>query len=174
MKFTKKRITILAIIIFILLLPFLLLLNPVLEKFQERNTKMHKKLLKKKDNDENVEKEWENLKYRQKLLGNIYHYTFREASAASTYEKYLEWFHRDWETKEYARIKYKTGTIYRSLSHGSMRRKTYLNKAACHFHEILEWYDDRGPDYEKVRDESRRAINSFNLYKYISDCDGMR
>ncbi len=171
MKISKKRLFFTALVILILLSPFALLLNPVLETLQERNSKLHETLLEKKEDGTDVSDDWENLKFRQKLLGDIYRYTFRERKAVDAYETYLNWFQDSWKSKAYARMKFKTAVLCRKIVQENARLREYRKKAACHYSQVSNWYEDEGNTFEQLVNESKHAINIFDLRRHINDCN---
>jgi hypothetical protein len=171
MKISKKRLFTTMIVILLILSPFALLLNPVLKKFQERNNKYHQKLVEKQENDKDVSEQWDNLKFRQKLIGDIYRYTFRERSAVNAYETYLDWFRDSWKTKHYVQLKMDTASLCRKLYSENPRLREYRLKAACHFQEIVDWYEGEGDAFRKFVRESSRAISTFDLRRFTDRCD---
>jgi len=170
-KKLKKQLIIAGVIIVILAIPVALLSNPVLERFQARNTSLYERLIKKMENGKNVDKELKNLKFRQKLLGDIFFYTFREQKAIKTYEKYMDWFREeDWNTLEFLKIKYETALMYREVGQANASLQTeYYEKAGCNLLEITKWYE-RKKDYREILKKSRNALVQFDLKQKARNC----
>lgn len=171
MKISKRKLFSTAILVLLVMSPFALLLNPVLNKFQERNDKYHQSLVEKKENDKEVSDGWDNLKFRQKLIADIYRYTFRERRAARAYETYLEWFHDDWETEYYAQIKLDTASLCRKVFEDNARLREFRVKAACHFQDIIDWYDGLGQPFDDFVREAQRAKSTFDLRRFTDRCE---
>lgn len=171
MKISKTKIFTTTLVVLIIMSPFALLLSPVLEKFQERNDKYHQRLVNKKENDEDVSDGWDNLKFRQKLVADIYRYTFRERKATRAYETYLDWFRDDWKTKQYAQLKLDTASLCREVFDDNARLREYRVKAACHFQDIIDWYEDQGDPFNDLVKEAQRAKSTFDLRRFTDRCD---
>ncbi len=171
MKISKKKLFATTIVLLLILSPFALLLNPVLKKFQERNDRYHQKLMDQKENNADVSGKWDNLKFRQKLIGDIYRYTFRERKSIKAYETYLNWFKSSWKTKEYVKLKLDTATLCRELADENARLREYRIKAACHFQEIIDWYEEQGNPFNNFVHEAKRAKSAFKLRRFTDRCD---
>ncbi len=171
-KKLKKQLIWAGVIIFILSLPLILLSNPALEKVHAWNKKKHKKFMKKLEKGKEVDKKkWENLKYRQQLIGDLYYYTFREQMAIKAYENYLNWFREDfWDTQEFIQIKYSTGIMCREVAQeNSSKRVEFYRKSGCHLKEITDWYENR-PQFEKTLKKARNALVNFDLKEKAREC----
>lgn len=168
---TRKKVINFGIIIAIISLPVILLSTPVLKKYQSYQKERYKKLKKKRKNGKVDEEKWQAVKDRIKFLADLYRFTIRPTQSMKTYKQYHKWFEDDWKKEQYLVVKFRLASMYEKLAEDYPRKRTkYKKKAACHYTEIMQWYQNReGSVFRKFMDRAGNALR-VRLKSYRDEC----